>query len=326
VEYRDANGPFASIEDIQNVSGIGESTFADIEDLITVGNTPPAEDKGSTTDTPAATTTDDSGRKSADTADDADASKTGAGETISLTVPADELAIVIDAPTHVYVHQPVRFSAEASGIGDSLLDSLQYAWSFGDTRAGEGKDVTHAFAYPGTRIIVVEAAYAHYDALARATVDVLPVALGLSRTAAGDIILRNTSGDEADLGGYALRGTKTVAFPLHTIVAAGSSVTIPAERIGGAPAVLYDAEGLIAASETAPSLSVSRASAPARRASAAPAAPTSSAPERPVESTSTQAAAAIVAAGPFWQGKLPYLGMVGVLFLGALGLYTKQRG
>jgi competence protein ComEA len=37
VEYREANGPFASIEDIVNVSGIGQATYNEIKDLITVG-------------------------------------------------------------------------------------------------------------------------------------------------------------------------------------------------------------------------------------------------------------------------------------------------
>src|SRR3990167_9958087 len=39
IDYRTTNGPFAKIEDIQNVSGIGESTYADIAPLITVGDT-----------------------------------------------------------------------------------------------------------------------------------------------------------------------------------------------------------------------------------------------------------------------------------------------
>ncbi len=38
IDYRTANGPFATIEDILNVSGIGSATFAEIEDLITVGD------------------------------------------------------------------------------------------------------------------------------------------------------------------------------------------------------------------------------------------------------------------------------------------------
>jgi len=36
IAYREANGPFESIEDIQDVSGIGPKTFEDIEELITV--------------------------------------------------------------------------------------------------------------------------------------------------------------------------------------------------------------------------------------------------------------------------------------------------
>jgi len=37
VEYREVNGPFAAIEDIQNVPGIGPATFEGLKDLITVG-------------------------------------------------------------------------------------------------------------------------------------------------------------------------------------------------------------------------------------------------------------------------------------------------
>ena len=37
IAYREANGPFLSIEDIINVSGIGPGTYERIKDLITVG-------------------------------------------------------------------------------------------------------------------------------------------------------------------------------------------------------------------------------------------------------------------------------------------------
>ena len=36
IDYRESNGPFQSIEEIQNVAGIGPSTFARIQSLITV--------------------------------------------------------------------------------------------------------------------------------------------------------------------------------------------------------------------------------------------------------------------------------------------------
>lgn len=37
VEYREANGPFKTIEELQNVPGIGPATFNGLKDLITVG-------------------------------------------------------------------------------------------------------------------------------------------------------------------------------------------------------------------------------------------------------------------------------------------------
>ncbi|WP_252226973.1 helix-hairpin-helix domain-containing protein [Caldicoprobacter algeriensis] len=36
IEYREQNGPFKSIEEIKNVSGIGDKTFEQLKDLITV--------------------------------------------------------------------------------------------------------------------------------------------------------------------------------------------------------------------------------------------------------------------------------------------------
>jgi len=40
IEYREANGPFESIEEIIEVYGIGQKTFENIQDLITVGERP----------------------------------------------------------------------------------------------------------------------------------------------------------------------------------------------------------------------------------------------------------------------------------------------
>ena len=38
ITYREENGRFSSKEDIKNVSGIGEATYANLKDLITVGS------------------------------------------------------------------------------------------------------------------------------------------------------------------------------------------------------------------------------------------------------------------------------------------------
>lgn len=55
VEYREANGPFARVDDLVNVKGIGEKTLEKIRDELSVGGTKaadkgagkPAEGKGS---------------------------------------------------------------------------------------------------------------------------------------------------------------------------------------------------------------------------------------------------------------------------------------
>ena len=36
VDYREANGAFAAVEDVMNVTGIGPATYAKFEDMITV--------------------------------------------------------------------------------------------------------------------------------------------------------------------------------------------------------------------------------------------------------------------------------------------------
>jgi len=40
IDYRQANGPFQTIEAIMDVSGIGPATFVKMQDLITIGTTP----------------------------------------------------------------------------------------------------------------------------------------------------------------------------------------------------------------------------------------------------------------------------------------------
>ena len=43
IEYRTTNGDFKKIEDIMKVKGISEKIFAQIKDLITVGQDSPAK-------------------------------------------------------------------------------------------------------------------------------------------------------------------------------------------------------------------------------------------------------------------------------------------
>lgn len=42
VQYRDKNGPFQSVDDLRNVSGIGDKLLARLRPQLTVGKNPPA--------------------------------------------------------------------------------------------------------------------------------------------------------------------------------------------------------------------------------------------------------------------------------------------
>src|SRR3989344_5699695 len=48
ITYRTDNGPFATIEDIMNVSGIGTATFNGIKDYITVSGAPQTQNQTQT--------------------------------------------------------------------------------------------------------------------------------------------------------------------------------------------------------------------------------------------------------------------------------------
>lgn len=56
IQYRTDNGPFTSVDDLDNVSGIGASTLANLRDLVTVGGAAAAAPGGASSAGTAATT------------------------------------------------------------------------------------------------------------------------------------------------------------------------------------------------------------------------------------------------------------------------------
>ncbi|HEU4677815.1 MAG TPA: lamin tail domain-containing protein [Candidatus Paceibacterota bacterium] len=160
--------------------------------------------------------------------------------------PPPELSLGLDAPKTAYVGQPVSFTANATGLPKPILDSLVYTWNFGDTDAGAGRTVTHTYAYPGEYVAVVDAAYGKHDEMMRKDVTVLPVSLSLSRTASGDIELKNTASYEEDLGGFSLGG---FTFPKYSFVKGKGTLIVPTAKVGTrGPVSLRDTRGVAIAS------------------------------------------------------------------------------
>lgn len=170
--------------------------------------------------------------------------------TIELQPSNNELVLGIEVSPVAYVNQEITLTAEASGIGKTLLDSLTYTWNFGDLETASGKEVPHSYAHPGTYVITLHSAFARYDEVVRATITVLPVKFEMERMPHGDILLRNNAKYETDISGYTLKGSTTLTFPTLSFIAPQGTIKIPYKYIGSKSgnAFLYDQRANMVAS------------------------------------------------------------------------------
>lgn len=172
-------------------------------------------------------------------------------EALILTLPGVTLALQPVGPTVGYVNQSLAFSVVASGIGDTLIDSLRYEWNFGDGTTAATQAVSHTYAYPGNYVITVFGGYKRQEQVARHEVTILPVTASLTMNAAGDVQVNNDSPYEIDVSGYRVKGETTFTFPPRSIMLPHQTITIPKAQVTKASDVLvalYDAESALVAS------------------------------------------------------------------------------
>lgn len=141
------------------------------------------------------------------------------------------LALAFEVPHTVYVNEEVHLEAKPSGIGETIMDSLQYTWNFGDTYTQNGREVSHTYTRPGEYTMVLQGLYAKHNEIVRHDVTVLPTVFEITRAVNGDIIIHNKSPQEINLGGFALGLEKEFMFPSYTFVKAGGVLVVPTERV-----------------------------------------------------------------------------------------------
>ena len=197
------------------------------------------EDSSSDTNTATKTTTTKSGG-------------TGASVAKKQTAPkaVAEPSLSIRGPRTVYVNQPAVFEAVPDGMGDVIVNSLVYAWNFGDTYTDGGKKPTHTFLYPGEYVVFVEGKFGERIVRARQEVTVLPVSLKVTVTPAGDVQITNDAPTEIDLGGFTLQGDSRFVFPGNTFLKPRTTLTFSGSRVGLTmrTVLLFDPAGVVAAS------------------------------------------------------------------------------
>ena len=165
-------------------------------------------------------------------------SSSGPSGSNELTLPDVTLALDVDAPKTGYVNQAIEFTSEATGVGDTILDSLSYSWNFGDGFSGLGSETEHIFEYPGTYVVTVLAEYKRQRQIARHEITVLPVKMSITKNQSGDIQLNNDSPYEVDISGYVVKGHHDFTFPDLSFLLPNQTITIPKEYVTNSESVM----------------------------------------------------------------------------------------
>ncbi|MEK7462322.1 MAG: lamin tail domain-containing protein [Patescibacteria group bacterium] len=167
------------------------------------------------------------------------------GEAVQLILPDMTLKLAVVAQKLGYVNQAIDFKVTPSGVGETLIDSLQYEWNFGDGTTALAKEPTHSYRYPGTYVVTVYGGYKRQEQVARQEITILPVSISLTVSREGDLQVNNDSPYEIDISSYVVNGGKEFIFPLRSVMLPNQTITLPRSGVGNpAVAEIRDAAGL----------------------------------------------------------------------------------
>ena len=234
ITYRTQNGPFAAIEDIMNVSGIGTATFNNIKDYITVGGS------GSTAQTTASSTS-----TQTQTQVQSQNQASGAGPPTITVLMATDSRVTAGGGSY--------FSASAYGAQNAPIpNNVRFMWNFGDGAAAEGARVFHVFSYPGRYAVSVTAAYNYSVGIDRIVVEAVNAPVLLDAKGDGSLLIQNKSSKEINIGLWSLSDYgKSYVIPENTFILAGEGVRFSSSITGlsGSPtaSLLYQNGTLAAA-------------------------------------------------------------------------------
>ncbi|MFA5745057.1 MAG: helix-hairpin-helix domain-containing protein [Candidatus Paceibacterota bacterium] len=241
ISYRETNGLFASIQDIQKVSGIGSGvTYTKIEPLITVGET----------NTSGGSNTDTDGISSSTTTPSTPSSS--GGSTAVYTPSPSTLTIDVGPPTQdATTEVPLLFSARVTTKGGTIDSSAQIVWGFGDGSSATASSVKKTYYYAGTYLVVVTAIDGLATARDEIVVTVRPVEVRILEVPGVGIMIMNDANERLDLSGWALFAEKkSFRIPNGTVILPKSSIILPSviTHLSTAPEVtLAYPDGSIAA-------------------------------------------------------------------------------
>lgn len=219
IVYRNQNGPFAKIEDIQNVSGIGPTTFENIRLFITVGEVSTSVSANQNQNT--------SENASAEVA--VKASDGGKEPPLSLYG-----RIEAGSDRSVIMNVETTYVARVYEPGGAERPRANVTWSFGDGTTARGQRATHAYRAPGEYLIVACVTNKNKEEVCDAfTASVSPAQVRIVSVSEMGVTLTNEDSRIADLSGWLIQsGEHSFKIPKNTRILEKKTITLTPEATG----------------------------------------------------------------------------------------------
>src|SRR3989344_9049777 len=220
IDYRTQNGPFAVIEDIMNVSGIGTATFNNIKASITVSDTSvPSNDTATSTETTTVTST-------------ANSSPPPAPVSSYVPPPVPQLFADAGGDRTVIVGADTQFNGRAYNRQKENVEHVRFLWNFGDGSTADGPTVVHHYESPGRYAAMLTIAE-NLDAVSdRIIVTAEPAKLAFDVPSDGSVAIKNYAGRDLDLSGWIVRSSgQMFTLPEHSVILNGETMRIPQKTL-----------------------------------------------------------------------------------------------
>ena len=225
IDYRNANGPFETVEEISNVNGIGgpgSKSYEDIKVLVTVGESNSGEENQNNTTATTTTATTTNASASVQSQPSPPSSHYSSSPVGNLK-KAQKFEVSAGRDRLGTAGSPLEFKAETD---ITYTSNNIFVWNFGDGGEGVGETVSHTYMYPGEYVLVLNISGSRGSGVSRANVKIADPEFAVVQTSKDRVVVVNNSKSEASLFGRALvSGDKIFAFPRDTIIKAGQKVS-----------------------------------------------------------------------------------------------------
>ncbi len=224
--------PFQSLDDLQNVSGIGPVTVEKIKDqgLATV-KTSNEESEEENSETEEGDEEENSETEEQEKAIETVRSYSSSVE-ISIIEEVSFVKVGAGRDRLVSVESDVVFKAYVEDEG-KINRRTDFEWVLGDGSVKKGREINHQYFVPGTYNVVLTVKCGKEEAVSYMEVKVIEPKVSIKEANERFVSLLNSSEGEINLGGWQIESKEEVfLIPENTIVKEGDEIFLPKQVTG----------------------------------------------------------------------------------------------